>query len=167
MENPIVIEEYRSPIWKFLALFCGMITVIFLCSYLFVSDVFWKSIFRFIAFIGFAGVVLLILKIRERPKKMDVRLTAKYLGIRYFDDKEEVKEELYERETIKKIQRTNVSPAWDFLSNTEVYKHIISFTDTNKTLSVFVYSGQNIHLNEQDSSKFENFLIDHDIPVSS
>lgn len=166
MENIAEIEEYRSPIWKFLALFSGLIAVIFLSAYLFVSDPFWGGIFRFIAFIGFAGIVLLILKIREQPKKIEVKLTPEHLSILYFDDKEKVKEEFYERETIKNIQRKNVSPTWDFLTDPKIYQHIISFSDTETTLSVFIYSGRNIHLNEKDSSKFETFLSNHNIPIS-
>lgn len=166
MQDNILIHEFRWPGWRYLIIGLSLLTLLLGSGWLFGEDVFWTGIFRFLTFACFAGLVLAGLRIRQPPLTIRIEVTSEQLIIHYFLDDEEKKEELFERDTIKNIERI---PAvkWNFWPHTQAYKFTISFNDTDNTLSTFIYSGRAISINEKDAKKFESFLRNYSISCSS
>lgn len=167
MQNGILIHEHRSPVWRYLAIGLFIVTIAFTGVWFFAEDVLWSGMFRFGAFACFASLVLVWLRIRQAPLALRVKANDDHLFIHYFLDGEEKKEELFERNTIRRIERKAEALFWSSNENANACKFIISFTDTTNTLSVFIYSGREISLSEKDAQKFETFLSDHAIPFSA
>lgn len=163
MQNDITIHEYRSPMWTYLVRVLLLLALLFFGAYLLIENTLWTGILRLAAFASFAGLVVVWLKVRHMPKRITLSLTSDHLVVHYFEKTKEIKEELFERDTIKRIQKKEARSIADFLSQTTAFTFIISFSDTDNELSLFIYSGQHIKIAEPDAQVLESFLTQHNI----
>jgi|GEM_PF-619401 hypothetical protein len=166
MPQSMTVNEYQSSIWKNLTGVSVLITIIFGAAFLFTNNTLWAGIFRLLAFAGFAGVVLAALRLREKPVTLNLETNNKHLIVRYMLKNKELKEELFEREAIKNIEKKEVSKMKNFLSKSDAYKYVISFTDTDTRLSMLTNNGRDLHLSRQASAQVDAFLAANDIPFS-
>lgn len=157
MQQQLTVKEQFSSLLKIIAYVSGTIAVIFFVTYLLVGDPLWKGIFRFIAFIGFIGLVFSFLRLREGQKEVHFELADEKLKITYWQKSEVVKEEFFDQETIKDIYKKEHQSFGTSLL-IKGYEYIITFTDTENKLPMLEYSGRNLHFSEEESTKIDQFV---------
>lgn len=158
MKQKLIIKEQFSPLWKTAAYLSSAIAVLFFIIFLFTADPLWEGIFRLIAFIGFIGAVFSFLRLREGQKKVKIEILDEELLITYFKKDEMVKEEIFERKTIKDIYKKEAKSSVKLLPLNKEFEFFITFTDTDKTLPLFEYSGRNLLFSEEKASKIDQFV---------
>lgn len=163
MNHTLSIYEYQPPVWKKLALISLIIAVISFGASWVTSNILWASIFQLVAFSAFTGTVLAFLQFRTKPQKITLQVNSNHLTIDYQLQNDNLKEELFERDTIKKIEKLEVVFRWDFFSMLDGYKYIISFTDTKNELSVFTFSGRDLYISAGEAAVLDNFLDEHNL----
>lgn len=158
VKQKLEVTEQFSPIWKTAFYLSIAIAVLFFIIFLLTSDPLWKGIFRFIAFIGFVGAVFSFLRLREGQKRVQIEFSEENLIVTYFKKDEMLKEELFERKTIKEIYKKEAKSAGNLLGTAKGYAFFITFTDTDKTLPFFEYSGRNLSFKKEAALKINHFL---------
>lgn len=161
MSESISLHEHRSPVWRSLARALFAATLLLGCAWLLTADIFWAGVFRMLAFAALAGLVLVVLRLRKPPLDLRLDIDPTNLMVYYFLGGEKVKEELFERDTIKHIRKFPYAPALSFLKKNRTYTFRISFTDTDTVLNIFIYGGRTLLLNDKEASAFESFLAAH------
>ncbi len=149
------IKEQFSPLWKTAAYASSAIAVLFFVIFLMTAVPFWKGIFRFIAFLGFIGAVFSFLRLREGQKEVQIEFLNEQLRISYYKKGEMLKEELFERKTIKEIYKKEVKPFARLPFPQKGYEFFITFTDTETELGLFEYSGRNLRFSKRAAEKID------------
>lgn len=150
-------KEQLSPLLKTAVFISLAISVLFLIIFLITNDPLWKGIFRLLAFIAFIGVVFSYLRLRQGQKQIQMELIDGQLLITYFEKSEMVKEELFERKTIKDIYKKEYKHSrFPFMA--KGYEFVITFTDTKTILPLFEYSGRHLHFSETETKKIDGFI---------
>src|SRR5699024_3911197 len=157
MKQKITVEEQFSPKWKGIAVLSLVIAVLYFILFLISTDPFWKGIFRFIAFIGLVGIVFSFLRLREGQKEVKIELLDNQLLLSYYKKDEMLREEVFEQETIKDIYKEEVKLPAKLLYIKKSYKFFITFTDTDKILPFFEYSGRNLHFSNEKAVEIDDF----------
>ncbi|HLR76543.1 MAG TPA: hypothetical protein VK106_02715 [Balneolaceae bacterium] len=163
MPQHLTVSELHTPIWTYLAFGGLAAAVLFFGGYLLTTNALWAGILRLLAFVIFAGSIWGFLRLREGNKVLSVVFSSTHLIITYKVKGKDEKEELFKLNTIKKIQKEQISSLKGSILNVQAYKYQITFTDTDRELILFTYAGQPVLISAQDSRKVDAFLKQHHI----
>lgn len=158
MNQKITVKEQFSPRWKYTAILCSIAAILFFILYLIGNNPLWIGIYRLVAFIAFICAVFSFLRLREGKKELRLECIDEHLAITYLHKSKIIKEELFERNTIRDINKQEYKPFGKFSFFDQGYQYFISFTDTDNKLSMFEYSGRNLHFSSDVTKKIDEFL---------
>jgi hypothetical protein len=138
--------------------------ILFFILFWFTATPLLTDIFKLLAFIGFAALVIAFLQSRAKIQEMEIEIGDQRLHINYFRSSEKNSEELFELDTIDQIQKLPAPPIWRIFPRRGCTKMEISFTDTSNKLSLFRFQGRDRYLTPSEAQKIETFLQEH-IPL--
>ncbi len=156
MLQELNVEEQFSPAWKMIAILSTVLAILFFIIFLVTEDPLWKGIFRLTAFIAFIGAVFSFLRLREGKKVLHLEFAGQQFIITYLYKSESVKEEFFEKNTIKNIWKKETNQKLPLVAND--FEYFISFTDTNNELPLFPFSGRNLHFSKEETQKIDRFM---------
>ncbi|HYW35762.1 MAG TPA: hypothetical protein VE868_10180 [Balneolaceae bacterium] len=158
MQDRITVSEHTSSAWK-LILFASLFdTVVFFILFLLISDPLTVSIFRFLAFIGFAGIVLAGLQLQGRTKKIEIECDEEQIKITYYLSSRGNQEEIFELGTVDQITKQPAPRIWNLIPRKDSSKLQISFTDTSNKLSLLRFKGKDLYVTHSDAQKVVSFF---------
>ena len=162
MDKSITISEENYDFWRTGAIISALLAVITFTVFWNIEDPFWKSITRLGAFIFFAITILCYLQIMNGPIEITIKNKDKNVLVLYLKNGKKVQEEQFKKETIKEVFPTTsgVNLLLRKLKPTlKTFK--ISFTDTDKELHLFEFSGRPLLFNRSSQKQvlqlFKNF----------
>lgn len=158
MEETLTVEEQLTARWKLLTIISACVAVLFFVIFLLIDDPLWKGIFRLVAFIGFTGTVLGWLRLRDGKKTIHIEILENQLLIHYLKENNVVKEEVFERKTIKNVYKKELSRFKKILNLGNGYEFYITFTDTKTKLGLFEYSGRNMRFSKEIATNIDQFI---------
>lgn len=164
MSNSLTVKEQTHTFWKTLTIICGILCVALFVVFWRSTDPFWTGIFRLGAFIFFAGTVLGYLKFMDGPLLVTLTAAEELLLVTYRKNEKTIQEEEFKRKTIKSI-RTDKPGTTDLTTylqpRTATFK--ISFTDTDRELFLFEFSGRPLLFGQKAQNQIKDFLGEFDI----
>lgn len=153
MDRSITISEENYDFWKTGAIISALLSVIIFVVFWNLEDPFWISIMRLGAFIFFATTILCYLQTMNGPLEITLNVNDKIVLVSYQKNGKKIHEEEFKKETIKDIFPTTAGVNFFLLKLKPTIKAFkISFTDTDKDLYLFEFSGRPL-LFSQDSQK--------------
>lgn len=158
MPDSLTIEEHRSSAWKLILYGSLFVTILFVILFLVIHNLLLIGIFRLIAFIGFACLVLAILRLQGTEQRIEIDIDDNQLRIKYFSSIQKNQEELIELETIDRIEKQPAPAIWRFIPRRDCSKLQISFTDTPNILSLLRYKDRDLYINHSDARKAIGFF---------
>ncbi|WP_138429774.1 hypothetical protein [Fodinibius saliphilus] len=170
MATPITLKEHSYKLWKIGTVISAILSIVLFLVFWNITDPFWGSIFRLLAFIFFALTVLGYLKLMNGPLQVRLDNTEELLVVSYRKKDTIIQEEQFEIDTINQI--TSAAPSENPLiayiqPKTVVFK--INFSDTQRELFLFEFSGRPLLFEATDQKKIKDFLqsveIDESIPL--
>lgn len=160
------IPEQKHKIWKTGTIISAILCIILFVIFWNIENPFWISISRLGAFIFFALTVLGYLKLMNGPLEVTLKKEGKVLVVAYKKDGEKVHEEQFEFDTIKKVQ-TNKKDKNILLTylQPESTTFSIHFTDTDRVLYLFEFSGRPLLFSSEEQKTIIKGLEDLNITV--
>lgn len=158
MERTCTIRENKPGAWNWIMGLSLAVAVLFFVLYLFISNPVIAGYSRFIAFIGFAALVIAFLQTRGRTDQIQLTFDDTNLIIVYFQSSHQKQQELFDLETIGEIRCRPAPPIWKFIPRNDCYEFRISFTDSEKTLCMFRLEGRDIYIRKADVHPLKQFL---------
>lgn len=159
MADEITITEANYPLWKKGTIISGLLCVAFFGLFWMLKDPFWVSITRLISFVLFALTVMGYLQIMNGPISVLLTTTDKHLIIAYQKNGKTVQEEEFKKNTIKEVFATakgiNVGLR---LIKPSLQTFQINFTDTDKELHLFEFSGRPLIFEEKAQGEIVHFF---------
>lgn len=154
MNKSITISEENYHFWKSAAIISAVLAVITFTVFWNLDDPFWISITRLGAFVFFAIMILCYLQIMNGPIEINLKATDKNILVFYLKNGKKIQEEQFKKETINDVIPT--SSGINFLlrklrPTLKTFK--ISFTDTDKKLYLFEFSGRPLLFDESSQEK--------------
>ena len=163
MADNLTFREHTSSVWKPLKIVFLTTAILFTILFWQFNDPLWTGIFRLLAFVGFAGLLLAFLQTRQRTNKIELIVNKSQLQVNYYRNAKKQQEELFEMDTIKQINKEPAPVIWLMLPRNDCQKFIISFTDSRNTLSLFRFESRDIYVSLPDAKKTAKFLASHNL----
>lgn len=162
----LTVKEDTHNVWKITSIAAGALSIIFFLLFWNFSTPFWSGIFRLVAFAFFAVAVLSFLKLMNTSLQVSLTSTEELLLISYCKQNEVVKEEQFDRDTIKKV--IAAKPKGNLLltylqPGVSTFK--ISFTDTERNLYLFEFSGRPLLFDAPSQNKIRDFV--HELGIET
>lgn len=162
MDKSITISEENYDFWKTGAIISGVLSVITFTVFWNLEDPFWLSIARLGAFIFFAVTILCYLQIMNGPIEITLNMTDKNILVSYLKNGKKIHEEQFAKETIKEVFPTTSGVNFLICKLKPTLKTFkVSFTDTDKELYLFEFSGRPLLFSKASQEKvlqlFKNF----------
>jgi hypothetical protein len=154
MDKSITISEENYDFWKSGAIISAVLAVITFTVFWNLEDPFWISISRLGAFVFFAITILCYLQIMNGPIDIILNVTDNHILVSYLKNGEEIHEEQFDRNTIKKVSPT--SSGVNFLLRNlkpKLKTFRVSFTDTEKELYLFEFGGRPLLFSKASQEK--------------
>ncbi|PAU93857.1 hypothetical protein CK503_09295 [Aliifodinibius salipaludis] len=163
MDRSITISEENHDFWKTGAIISAVFSVITFAVFWNIEDPFWISIMRLGAFIFFAITILCYLQTMDGPLEITLNINDKNVLVSYQKKGERIHEEEFKKETIKDIFPTTAGVNFLLLKLKPTIKAFkVSFTDTDKDLYLFEFSGRPLLFSKESQKKvlqlFKNSL---------
>lgn len=165
MEKKCTTQEFISPTWERIMMGGVAVAVLFTALFIILDDTLLGGFFRLFAFAGFAAFVMAFLQKRSRIDSIDLEVDRKNLTITYFKSSEIKQEELFDLKTIKDIQTRSAPAIWKVFPRAGAVQFLITFTDSDNTLSMFRLEGRDIYLSEKEAQTVKAFLNKHVSPT--
>lgn len=162
MNDSITVEEQIQPLLKFGTYFSAILCVISFLIFWNIVSPFWISIFRFGSFIFFALTVLGYLRMLNRPLTVMIKSSNSHLEVFYKKKDKVVKEEEFERSTIKEVVIRH--PKFT-LTQGQTSSFRIHFTDTSNKLYLLEFSGRPLLFSPEETNKIKDYLQQQDINI--
>lgn len=154
MEKSITISEENYDFWKTGSIISAVLAVIIFTVFWNLADPFWISITRLGAFIFFAITILCYLQIMNGPIEITLKATDKYILVFYLKNDKKIQEEEFKKETINEVIPTSSGINFILRKLRPTLKTFkISFTDTDKKLYLFEFSGRPLLFSESSQKK--------------
>ena len=162
MEKSITISEENYDFWKTGSIISAVLAVIIFTVFWNLTDPFWISITRLGAFIFFAITILCYLQVMNGPIEITLKVTDQKILVIYLKDDKKIQEEQFKKETIKEVFPTTSGVNYLLRKLKPTLKTFkISFTDTDKELYLFEFSGRPLLFSQSSQKKvlqlFRNF----------
>lgn len=159
MDKSITISEENYDFWKTGAIISAVLSAITFTVFWNIDDPFWISITRLVAFIFFAMMILCYLQIMNGPIEITLKITDKIVLVSYQKNGRNIHEEQFEKDTIKEIYPT--TSGVNFLlrklkPSIKTFK--VSFTDTDKDLNMFEFSGRPLLFSKNSREEILQFF---------
>ncbi|WP_440998935.1 hypothetical protein [Fodinibius sp. SL11] len=143
MDKSITISEENYDFWKTGALISGLLSIIIFTVFWNLEDPFWISITRLGAFVFFALTILCYLQIMNGPIEITMTVTDEQVLVSYYKNGKKIQKEEFKKNSIKEISPTTSGVNFLLLKFKPTIKTFrISFTDTEKNLYLFEFSGR-------------------------
>lgn len=158
--NPSVsVTEANYDFWKACALISACTGAIIFGVFLMLEDPFWISITRLGAFVFFAMMVLCYLQIMNGPISVLLDVTDNDILVYYQKNGEIIQEEEFSKETVKDVSASSVGVnviLRTLKPSLKTFK--IHFTDTDRELNLFEFSGRPLLFEKSSQDEIEQFF---------
>jgi len=159
MNKSITVSEENYDFWKTGAIISAVLTIITFTTFWNLEDPFWISITRLGAFIFFAITILCYLQIMNGPIDIKLDVTEQKLLVLYSKNGKKIQEEEFKKETIKEVSPTKSGVNFFIRKLKPTLKTFkINFTDTDKDLYLFEFSGRPLLFSTTAQEKILQFF---------
>jgi hypothetical protein len=159
MDKSITISEENYNFWKTGAIIAAVLSAITFTVFWNLEDPFWISISRLGAFIFFAITILCYLQIMNGPIQVTVNVTDKNILVWYKKNEKKIHEEQFKKETIKEVFPTTAGINFFLRKLKPTLKTFkVSFTDTDKELYLFEFSGRPLLFSQASQKQILQFF---------
>lgn len=143
MHKSTTVKEGNYEFWRMAAIISAILSVITFVIFWNIEAPFWVSITRLVAFVFFAATILCYLQIMNGPIQISITVSNNLVVVSYYKNDKKIQEEEFKKKTIKEIYTTTSGINFllvKFQPSIKSFK--VSFTDTEKDLYLFEFSGR-------------------------
>ncbi|MEL7834571.1 hypothetical protein [Fodinibius sp. Rm-B-1B1-1] len=159
MQPTVSVTEANYDFWKSGTIISALASTVIFIVFLMLEDPFWISITRLGAFVFFALTVLCYLQIMNGPISVLLDTTDSEVIISYQKKGEIIQEEEFAKETVKEVFATSAGVnvmLQNLKPSIKTFK--IRFTDTDRELNLFEFSGRPLLFEKSSQEKVEQFF---------
>lgn len=151
--------------WKTISIISGILCAVFFLVFWNLTDPFWRGIIRLGSFIFFAITVLGCLKLMNGPLVVRLSSTKDLLLVSYQKKEKVIHKEEFERESIQNVTATEPSSSLLRYVQPKSIAYKINFSDTDRDLYLFEFSGRPLLFSAASQKKIKDFLQGLEIDV--